>query len=54
MSERSEPESPSRAREEADGDQAVADLKRSLERLRGQVGAYRERVGEGDDGDSQP
>ena len=39
---------------EADGDRAIADMKQSLDRLRGQVGAYRERVVEKDAPEDQP
>ena len=38
--------------EEADGDRAIADMKQSLDRLRGQVGAYRDRVGDNDNSGS--
>ena len=33
--------------DEADADKAVADLKRSMDRLRGHVGSYREKIGDG-------
>ena len=38
--------------EEADGDRAIADMKQSLDRLRGQVGAYRDHVGDNDNSGS--
>jgi hypothetical protein len=42
---------------EADGDRAVEEMRRSLDRLRGQVGAYRSQVADNDDsgnGDEGP
>lgn len=48
MSENRDQEVRSWGDEEADGDRAVADMKQSLKRLRGQVGAYRDRVGDTD------
>lgn len=50
MSEKRDQEARSWDSEEADGDRAVADLKESLNRLRGQVGAYRDRVGDDNSG----
>ena len=44
MTENRENEVRSWADKEADGDRAVAEMRRSLDRLRGQVGAYREQV----------
>jgi len=54
MSENPEDERRSWADQEADADRAIAEMKRSLDRLRGQVGAYREQVVEPDEttGDS--
>jgi len=43
--------------EEADADRAVEEMKRSLDRLRGQVGVYRQQVADNDDagdGDEGP
>lgn len=51
MSENRDQEPRSWNEEEAEGDKAVADLKQSLSRLRGQVGAYRERVGDNENSD---
>ncbi len=39
---------------EADGDRAVAELKESLDRLRGQVGAFRDKVGDNDNTGEAP
>ncbi|MGE5567288.1 MAG: hypothetical protein ACM3YN_14180 [Parcubacteria group bacterium] len=49
MSENREDEARAWAVQEADADRAVAEMKRSLDRLRGQVGAYREQVVETDE-----
>lgn len=49
MTENRENETRSWADSEAVGDRAVAEMKRSLDRLRGQVGAYREQVVELDE-----
>ena len=49
MSEHPENEDRTWADQEADADRAIAEMKRSLNRLRGQVGAYREQVVEGDE-----
>jgi hypothetical protein len=49
MTENREKETRSWADNEAIGDRAVAEMKRSLDRLRGQVGAYREQVVELDE-----
>jgi len=37
---------------EADADRAVAEMKQSLDRLRDQVGVYREQVGDNDNADT--
>lgn len=39
--------------EEAEGDKAVADMKQSLTRLRGQVGEYRDRVSDNENSDDE-
>jgi hypothetical protein len=39
---------------EADGDRAIAELRESLARLRGEVRAYREQVGDNDDAGEGP
>jgi hypothetical protein len=49
MSENPENEDRTWADQEADADRAIAEMKRSLNRLRGQVGAYREQVAEADE-----
>ena len=54
MSETREQKVRSWTQEEAEGDRAIADLKQSLDRLRGQVGVYRERVGEAGEAEEQP
>ena len=51
MSEHREQEPRSWDDQEAEGDQAVADMKRSLSRLRGQVGAYRDHVSDNEPSD---
>lgn len=38
--------------EEADGERAIAEMRESIDRLRGQVGTYRQRVGDNDNGES--
>ena len=38
--------------EEADGERAIADMRESIDRLRGQVGAFREHVGDNDNSDT--
>jgi hypothetical protein len=53
MSETRDQEARSWDEEEADGDRAIADMRQSLDRLRGQVGAYREQVGENDVADDE-
>lgn len=52
MSENRDEEARSWGQENADGDQAVADLKQSLDRLRGHVGAYRDQVMDSDNDNS--
>jgi hypothetical protein len=53
MSENRENEARSWDDAEADADRAVTEMKQSLDRLRGQVGEYRTRVGDNDNtGDS--
>jgi hypothetical protein len=55
MSEPKSQEARSWTQEEADGDRAIAELRRALERLRGQVGAYREHIVDDDTAaDDQP
>ena len=51
MSENRDQEARSFDDAEADGDRAVAELRESLDRLRGQVGWYRERFGDNDNTD---
>lgn len=51
MSENRENEARSWDDAEADADRAVTEMKESLDRLRGQVGAYRQRVGDNDNGE---
>lgn len=38
---------------EAEGDRAVADMKQSLHRLRGQVGAFRDRVSDNENDEGE-
>ena len=54
MSEPRDHEARSWTQEESDGDRAIAELRKSLDRLRGQVGVYRERVGEAGEAEEQP
>ena len=51
MSENRDQEARSWDEEEA-GDQAIADMRQSLDRLRGQVGAFRERVSDNDNSET--
>lgn len=51
MSENRDQEARSWDYEEADGERAIADMKESIHRLRGQVGSYRQRVGDNDNSD---
>jgi hypothetical protein len=53
MSENRENEARSWDGEEAEGDRAVTEMKESLDRLRGQVGEYRTKVGDNDNADDQ-
>ena len=48
MSDNRDNEARSWTDEEADADRAVEDMRRALDRLRGQVGAYRDQVGDND------
>ena len=52
MSENRDQEARSWNDEEADGERAIADMRESIDRLRGQVGSYRRRVADNDNSDT--
>ncbi|HEX6859139.1 MAG TPA: hypothetical protein VF138_02920 [Caulobacteraceae bacterium] len=52
MSEHRKDEAPSHERESAEAEQAVADMKESIDRLRGHLGVYRDQVMDNDNDNS--